>query len=197
LQAPRTCKQYVLCVSLCINLAGNPFVLCFFISLNIMHQFMSLIYLFNFICSYIANKQLWLGRMNVIHCWNSCKWHGCWVFSRARHLSRIFFICIKVKFSLCLAKHHAMKTYWGWNYSTTHSWPRHKKEVCGQLHTRSLYPRRKGLRYPLDRRLGGSQSQSGRGGEENISSPRRESNPDRPARTQSLHMCIYTHARTH
>jgi hypothetical protein len=33
---------------------------------------------------------------------------------------------------------------------------------------RPLYPRRKSLRYPLDRRLGGPQSRSGRRGEENI-----------------------------
>jgi len=31
---------------------------------------------------------------------------------------------------------------------------------------RPLYPRGKSLRYPLDRRLGGPQSRSGRGGEE-------------------------------
>jgi len=31
----------------------------------------------------------------------------------------------KVKLSLYLTKHHAMETYWGWPYSTTHSWPRH------------------------------------------------------------------------
>jgi hypothetical protein len=31
---------------------------------------------------------------------------------------------------------------------------------------RSLYPRKKSLRHPVDRRLGGLQSLSGRGGEE-------------------------------
>jgi hypothetical protein len=31
----------------------------------------------------------------------------------------------QVPSSLCLTKHHAMKTYWGWRYSSTHSWPRH------------------------------------------------------------------------
>jgi hypothetical protein len=34
---------------------------------------------------------------------------------------------------------------------------------------RQLYPQRKNPWYPLDKRLGGSQSQSGNGGEENIS----------------------------
>jgi hypothetical protein len=28
---------------------------------------------------------------------------------------------VNVKLSLCLTKHHAMKTYWGWRYSYTHS----------------------------------------------------------------------------
>jgi hypothetical protein len=27
----------------------------------------------------------------------------------------------KVKLSLCLTKHHTMKTYWEWRYSSTHS----------------------------------------------------------------------------
>jgi hypothetical protein len=28
---------------------------------------------------------------------------------------------VKVKLSLCLTKHHAMKAYWEWRYSSTHS----------------------------------------------------------------------------
>jgi hypothetical protein len=43
---------------------------------------------------------------------------------------------------------------------------------------RKLYPR-----YPLDRRLGGAQSRSERGGEEKNFEPCRESNPVRPARS--------------
>jgi len=38
-------------------------------------------------------------------------------------------------------------------------------EVSGQLHV-PLYPQGKSPWYPLDRRLGGLQSPSGRGGEE-------------------------------
>jgi hypothetical protein len=38
-------------------------------------------------------------------------------------------------------------------------------EVSGQLHTRPLYPQGKSPWYPLDRRLGGPQSWSRRGGE--------------------------------
>jgi len=30
---------------------------------------------------------------------------------------------VKVKVSLCLTKHHTMKIYWGWRYSTSHLYP--------------------------------------------------------------------------
>jgi hypothetical protein len=53
---------------------------------------------------------------------------------------------IKVKLSLCLTKHHTMKTYWG----------------VVSLTSRSLYRQGKSPHYPLDRRLGGFQSRSGR-----------------------------------
>jgi hypothetical protein len=49
-------------------------------------------------------------------------------------------------------------------------------EVSGQL----LYPQGKSPCYPLDRRLGGPQSRSGRSGEEKNSQPRQESNPRTP-----------------
>jgi hypothetical protein len=39
-------------------------------------------------------------------------------------------------------------------------------EVSGQLHVRPRYPQGNSPWYPLDRRLGGPQSRSGRGGEE-------------------------------
>jgi hypothetical protein len=40
-------------------------------------------------------------------------------------------------------------------------------EVSGQFHTPAAFnPQGKSRRYPLDRRLGGTQSRSGRGGEE-------------------------------
>jgi hypothetical protein len=80
--------------------------------------------------------------------------------------------------SLCLTKHHVMKTYWGsegiaprildldtrrrWVVSFT-PWP--------------LYLQGRRPHCLLDRRLGGPQSQSERGEEENISSLYRESNP--------------------
>jgi hypothetical protein len=52
-------------------------------------------------------------------------------------------------------------------------------EVSGQLHAPAVLPPGKDSWYPLDRRLGGPQSRSGRGGE-NIPSPLRKSNPRTP-----------------
>jgi hypothetical protein len=48
-------------------------------------------------------------------------------------------------------------------------------EVSSQLHDPADLPQGKSP-YPLDRRLGGPQSRSGRGGEEKNSQPPRESN---------------------
>jgi hypothetical protein len=44
-------------------------------------------------------------------------------------------------------------------------------ELSGQLHAAAALPQGKSPRYPLDRRLGGPQSRSGRGGEEKNSHP--------------------------
>jgi hypothetical protein len=72
---------------------------------------------------------------------------------------------VKVKLSLFLTKHHAMKTYWGSGGIVPRildlgtRW----REWSA---SRPLYPPAKSLRCPLDRRLGGPQSRSGRGGEE-------------------------------
>jgi hypothetical protein len=54
---------------------------------------------------------------------------------------------------------------------------------------RTLYPREKGVRYPLGRRLDGPKSQSGRHGEVKIlATPGHELRPFRPsARSQSLY----------
>jgi hypothetical protein len=41
-------------------------------------------------------------------------------------------------------------------------------EVSGHLHARPLYPQGKSPWYPLDRRLGGPQSWSGRGDKKNF-----------------------------
>jgi hypothetical protein len=70
---------------------------------------------------------------------------------------------------LFLTEHHAMKAYWEWRYSSTHSLT---STVDGGEWSASC-PGRFTLipRYPLDRRLGGPQSCSGRGGEEKNSQP--------------------------
>jgi len=85
---------------------------------------------------------------------------------------------VKVKLSLCLTKHHDIKTYrgnggiapsipdlgirWGWVVSFT---------------PRPLYPQGKRPQYPLDRRLGGTQGRSGHGGEEKNFQPPPEIEP--------------------
>jgi hypothetical protein len=56
-------------------------------------------------------------------------------------------------------------------------------EVSGQLHTPTALARGKKPRYPLDRRLGGLQIRSERGGEEKISCPYREPIPVHPPRS--------------
>jgi len=49
--------------------------------------------------------------------------------------------------------------------------------------SRSLYPREKSPRYPMDRRFSGPQNRSGHGGEEKSPCPCRQSNLGRPARS--------------
>jgi len=49
--------------------------------------------------------------------------------------------------------------------------------VSGQLHAMATSPQGKSPQYPLNRRVGGSQSWSGHGGEEKNPSPCHEFNP--------------------
>jgi hypothetical protein len=44
-------------------------------------------------------------------------------------------------------------------------------DMSGQLHAPAALPPEKDPRYPLDRRVGGPQSRSGRGGEKKNSEP--------------------------
>jgi hypothetical protein len=60
----------------------------------------------------------------------------------------------KVKLSLYLTKHHAMKAYWGSGGAAP----------CISIGARWWWMVSFTSRYPLDRRLGGTQSRSGRGG---------------------------------
>jgi hypothetical protein len=67
-----------------------------------------------------------------------------------------------------------MKAYWGveiylqafFDLGTRWRW-------VASFTPRPLYPQKKSPWYPLDRKLGGFQSRSGRGGEEKNSQPRR------------------------
>jgi hypothetical protein len=71
------------------------------------------------------------------------------------------------KVPLCLTKHHAMEAYWGsggtapriLDLDTRWRW-------VVSFTTRPLYLQGKSTWYPLDSRLGGPQSRSGRGGKE-------------------------------
>jgi hypothetical protein len=83
--------------------------------------------------------------------------------------------------SLCLAKHHAMKMYWGVEVKLNAFLTSALDGGWVVSYTpRPLYPQGKSPWYPLDRRLGGPQSRSERGAEERNSQPRRESNPRTP-----------------
>jgi hypothetical protein len=80
--------------------------------------------------------------------------------------------------SLCLTKHHTMKTYWGsggiapriLDLGTRWMW-------VVSFTLRPLYPQGKGLRYPLGGRLDGSQRCSGHGGEDQNSLEPRSFSP--------------------
>jgi len=97
---------------------------------------------------------------------------------------------MKVKLSLWLTKHHAMKTCW-WSggiaprildLNTRWRW-------TVSFTPRPIYTQKKNPRYPLDRRLGGPKSRSGHGVEEKNSEPPPGFEPqssDRPARSQSV-----------
>jgi hypothetical protein len=67
-------------------------------------------------------------------------------------------------------------------------------EVSGQLHVPA---EGKSPRYLLDRRLAEPQSRSGRDVEEKNSQPCRQSNSDRPARSQSLYRLSYPGSAAH
>jgi hypothetical protein len=63
---------------------------------------------------------------------------------------------VKVKLSLCLTKHHAMKAYWGvevYLHSFFDLGTRWRLMVS--FTPRPLYPQGKSPWYPLDKRLGG------------------------------------------
>jgi hypothetical protein len=74
-----------------------------------------------------------------------------------------------------------MKAYWGNRcIAPLILWLRHELDVSGELHAPAAWPQGNSPWYPLDRRLGGPQSRSGRRAEEEDSQPHRESNPRTP-----------------
>jgi hypothetical protein len=64
-----------------------------------------------------------------------------------------------------------MKTYWGVDVYSHIFLTSGQLEVSGLLHAPAALPPRKKSPYPLDRRLSGPQSQSGRRGKEKILDP--------------------------
>jgi hypothetical protein len=101
-------------------------------------------------------------------------------------------LCGKVKLFLnLLFKHHPVKTYGEWRYSSTIFDRGTRWKWVVKFTFRPLYPRGNHPRYPLDRRLGGSQRRSGRYGVENNFYPCRKLNSDRLARSPSLYGLSY------
>jgi hypothetical protein len=104
-------------------------------------------------------------------------------------------LSVKVKLSLCLNKHHAMKTYWGvevWLLTLFHLGTRWKWVVS--FTPLPLYPQGNNHRYPLDKRL--DEPQAGR--EEKTSQPPPEVEPrssDPLALSQSLYRLSYAGSR--
>jgi hypothetical protein len=79
-----------------------------------------------------------------------------------------------------------MKAYWGsGGIAPRILWPRHYMGVVS-FTPGPLYPQRKSPGYPLDRRLGGPQSDSGRGGEEENFQPLPGLEP--PTQPMGLHL---------
>jgi hypothetical protein len=81
-----------------------------------------------------------------------------------------------------------------WRHSPTHSLTSTLDGLGGKLHAPAALPQGKSPWYPLDRKMDGPQSRSGRGGEEKNSQPLpgiEPQNPDRPARSPALYRLSY------
>jgi hypothetical protein len=88
------------------------------------------------------------------------------VFNDARNIEQICWVVkIKVK-SLYLTNYHVMETYWGSGGIAPHIPDLGARWMSAvSFMPRSLFPWQHTPRYPLGRKLDGSQSRSGRGGE--------------------------------
>jgi len=78
---------------------------------------------------------------------------------------------------LFLTEHHAMKASWDWRYRSMHSLTSALDEGEWSASRSGRFTQRKGTQVPLYTRLCGSQSCSGRGGEEKNSRLRQGSKP--------------------
>jgi hypothetical protein len=110
-------------------------------------------------CSYLLADAIHVYKLQVIFAYSN--------LTTCLYLPSPLPLKVSVKLSLCLTKHHAMKTYFRsrgrapliLNIVTRWMW-------MVNFMPHPFYPREKGLHYPLGTRLGGPQSRSGRGGEE-------------------------------
>jgi hypothetical protein len=114
----------------------------------------------------VSKTDLWILRSTEINAMDTRDHKSIRGIERISKDLTMYLCKVKVKFSLRLTKHHAMRTYWGnggiaplIDLGTRWKW------VVG-FTPRSHYPQGKRPLYPLDRRLGGPQSRSGRGGAE-------------------------------
>jgi hypothetical protein len=113
----------------------------------------------------------------------------CYSYSFVSMSNHVFHLCLKgkgnVHLSLCLTKHHDIKTYWEWRYSSTHSL------VC-ELYGGEWSASHPGRFIPRERAAGthwiigwvGPRAGLVMVSKRKIPRPRRQSNPDRPDRSQ-------------
>jgi hypothetical protein len=88
-------------------------------------------------------------------------------------------------------KHHAMKTYWGGETVPRILDLGTRRRQAVSFMSQVYYTQGKSPWYPLDRRLGGAQSQSGHDGEEK-NSQLNPLNPNHLAHSQLLYRLSYT-----
>jgi hypothetical protein len=95
-------------------------------------------------CGYLFLNEL---RGGVYVWWNGKGWGA----STSKVFDRLVWnLKLKVELSLCLTKHHILKTYLGeWRYSSTHSRPRLKMEVSVELHAPAVLLSGKELLVPI------------------------------------------------
>jgi hypothetical protein len=132
------------------------------------------------------------------HVSDVARWDICPYLILTGHKANLHIFCfckVKVKLSLCLTKHHATKAYWGSGDTAPcifYLGSRWRWVVS--FTPRPLYSQGKSPWYPLDRRLGGPYSRSGRGGGEKNSQPPQGIKPwnlDSPARSPALYQLSY------